>query len=85
MVCFSGLRVQLDATINLKFDTKIDNHINSHSKSESVLQGSSESIIGNYIESPVQAQITKFKLTDNSTGKIISFSSQIWLVNIRLI
>lgn len=53
----SGIRVQLDATINLKFETKIDNRVSNHKKFEGILKDASEPGNGYYIESPIREQL----------------------------
>ncbi|XP_035705508.1 arrestin domain-containing protein 4 isoform X1 [Folsomia candida] len=50
--CF-GIRVQLDAIVNLKFDTKVDNRLSNHKKIEGILQDALEPAEGYYIASPV--------------------------------
>lgn len=58
----AGIRVQLDAIVNLKFDTKVDNRLSNHKKIEGILQDALEPAEGYYIASPV--------LEDLSNGKI---------------
>jgi len=59
LMCTSyvGLRVQLEATIDLRYDTKVDNRVSSHRKMENLLVGSSDFKEGYYIFSPVSQQI----------------------------
>jgi len=59
LMCTSnvGLRVQLEATIDLRYDTKVDNRVSSHRKMENLFIGSSDFKEGYYIFSPVSQQI----------------------------
>ncbi|OXA51495.1 uncharacterized protein LOC110852201 [Folsomia candida] len=52
-----GIRVQLDANVRLRFQSKVDNRINMNWAISSILKDAPEADEGNYVLSPVRVQL----------------------------
>lgn len=52
-----GIRVQLDANVKLRFQSKVDNRLSTNWAISSILQDAPEPDEGNYVLSPLRVQI----------------------------